>query len=65
LKTACRVERLLVAKAKELHEQRPRLSLREISAELQVAGYVMPKGNPYAASAVASMVAFGCDLRHR
>jgi DNA invertase Pin-like site-specific DNA recombinase len=49
-------DRAMLAKAKELHEQRPRLSLRQISAELQAAGYVSPKGNPYAASAVASML---------
>ena len=52
----------MLAKTKELSEQRPRLSLREISAALQAAGYVTPKGNPYAASAVASMLAGPFDL---
>jgi hypothetical protein len=47
----------MLAKAKELSEQRPRLSLRQISAALQAAGYVTPKGNPYAPSAVSRMVA--------
>ncbi|WP_426442046.1 recombinase family protein [Bradyrhizobium genosp. P] len=49
-------DRAMLAKARELSEQRPRLSLRQISAALQEAGYITPKGNPYAASAVASMV---------
>ena len=49
-------DRAMLARAKELREQRPRLSLRQISAALQAAGYVTPKGNPYAASAVASML---------
>jgi DNA invertase Pin-like site-specific DNA recombinase len=47
---------VMLARARELHAQRPRLSLRQISAELQAGGYVTPKGNPYAASAVASML---------
>jgi hypothetical protein len=45
--------------ARELSDQRPRLSLREISAELAKAGHVSrkgkgikrPGGNPYSASA--------------
>jgi DNA invertase Pin-like site-specific DNA recombinase len=43
-----------VALARELGEQRPRLSLRQISAALQAAGHVKPKGSAYAPSAVAS-----------
>jgi hypothetical protein len=39
-----------------LSEQRPRLSLREISAALAQAGKTTPKGLPYSASAVQSMV---------
>jgi DNA invertase Pin-like site-specific DNA recombinase len=48
--------RAMLAKAKELRAQRPRHSLREISAALQATGYVTPKGNSYAASAVSSML---------
>ncbi|WP_426613288.1 recombinase family protein [Bradyrhizobium sp. McL0616] len=47
----------LVALARRLSDQRPRLSLRQISAELSTAGYKTPNGNPYSASAVASMLA--------
>ena len=46
----------LVAKAKELSAQRPRLSLREISAALAAEGKTTPKGLPYSASAIASML---------
>jgi len=46
----------LVAKAKELSEQRPRLSLREIAADLCRLGKTTPRGLPYSASAVASML---------
>jgi hypothetical protein len=50
--------------ARQLNEQRPRLSLRQISAALAEAGHVSirgkgsqrPGGNPYSASAVASML---------
>jgi DNA invertase Pin-like site-specific DNA recombinase len=53
-----------VALARQLSEQRPRLSLRQISATLAEAGHVSikgkgsqrPGGNPYSASAVASML---------
>ncbi|MCP3444582.1 recombinase family protein [Bradyrhizobium sp. CCGUVB14] len=55
-----------VAMARKLREQRPRLSLRQISAALAEAGHVSikgngrgsprPGGNPYSASAVASML---------
>ena len=49
-----------VALARQLSEQRPRLSLREISAALATAGFVTqrgmgkkrPRGQPYSASAV-------------
>jgi DNA invertase Pin-like site-specific DNA recombinase len=46
----------LVKLARELYEQRPRLSLRKISAELAASGYTTPRGLPYSASAVASML---------
>lgn len=55
-------DRTMLAKARELSEQRPRLSLRQISASLQEAGYITPKGNPYAPSAVASMLAGPFEL---
>ena len=42
--------------ARELSEQRPRLSLREISAALASEGFTTPRGLPYSASAVASML---------
>jgi DNA invertase Pin-like site-specific DNA recombinase len=53
-----------VTMARQLSEQRPRLSLRQISAALAEAGHVSikgngskrPGGNPYSASAVASML---------
>ena len=45
-----------VALARELSGQRPRLSLREISAELAKAGHATPRGLPYSASAVSSML---------
>jgi DNA invertase Pin-like site-specific DNA recombinase len=46
-----------VAMARTLSERRPRLSLRGISAELAGAGYTTPRGLPYSASAVSSMLA--------
>ena len=46
----------LVGKARELSAQRPRLSLRQISAELFTADFKTPNGKPYSASAVASML---------
>ncbi|MGJ5082722.1 recombinase family protein [Bradyrhizobium sp. HKCCYLS3013] len=46
-----------VAMARELGQRRPRLSLREISAELAEQGHTTPKGKPYSASAIASMLA--------
>jgi DNA invertase Pin-like site-specific DNA recombinase len=46
----------LVDLARELSEQRPRLSLREISAALASEGFTTPRGLPYSASAVASML---------
>jgi DNA invertase Pin-like site-specific DNA recombinase len=45
-----------VALARELSDRRPRLSLRQISAELASQGFVTPRGKPYSASAVASML---------
>lgn len=53
-----------VAMARKLSDQRPRLSLRQISAALAEADYTShkgkgsqrPSGNPYSASAVASML---------
>jgi DNA invertase Pin-like site-specific DNA recombinase len=47
----------LVAKAAELSKRRPRLSLREIAAELARSGKTTPSGLPYSASAVKSMLA--------
>jgi DNA invertase Pin-like site-specific DNA recombinase len=47
----------LVGRAKELSEQRPRLSLRDIAAELASEGRLTPSGVHYSASAVASMLA--------
>jgi DNA invertase Pin-like site-specific DNA recombinase len=46
----------LVAKARELSERRPRLSLREIAAELSRMGKTTKSGLPFSASAVASML---------
>jgi DNA invertase Pin-like site-specific DNA recombinase len=46
----------LVELARDLSEQRPRLSLREISAALASKGFTTPRGLPYSASAVASML---------
>jgi DNA invertase Pin-like site-specific DNA recombinase len=46
----------LVDLARKLSEQRPRLSLREISAALAAEGFTTPRGLPYSASAVASML---------
>jgi DNA invertase Pin-like site-specific DNA recombinase len=46
----------LVELALKLSEQRPRLSLREISASLASEGFNTPRGQPYSASAVASML---------
>jgi DNA invertase Pin-like site-specific DNA recombinase len=46
----------LVDLARKLSEQRPRLSLREISAALAAEGFTSPRGVPYSASAVASML---------
>jgi DNA invertase Pin-like site-specific DNA recombinase len=47
----------LVARAKALEAQRPRLSLRKIAAALAGEGRTTPNGKPYSASAVASMLA--------
>jgi DNA invertase Pin-like site-specific DNA recombinase len=47
----------LVRMAREQSARRPRLSLREISAALADAGKTTPRGLPYSASAVASMLA--------
>jgi DNA invertase Pin-like site-specific DNA recombinase len=46
----------LIARAKALRDQRPRLSLREIAAELERDGYATAKGNRYSAGAVRSML---------
>jgi DNA invertase Pin-like site-specific DNA recombinase len=46
----------MVKLACELSEQRPRLSLRKIAAALQSKGFATPRGLPYSASAVASML---------
>jgi len=47
----------VVELAHQLSEQRPRLSLRGISAALASQGFTTPRGLPYSASAVASMLA--------
>jgi DNA invertase Pin-like site-specific DNA recombinase len=41
----------LVERARQLSKQRPRLSLREISAALASQGFTTPRGRPYSASA--------------
>ena len=46
----------LVEMARQLSARRPRLSLREISAELARAAKTTPRGMPYSASAIASML---------
>jgi DNA invertase Pin-like site-specific DNA recombinase len=46
----------LVYLAKQLSQRRPRLSLRQISAELESSGYLTPRGLPFSASAVSSML---------
>jgi DNA invertase Pin-like site-specific DNA recombinase len=47
----------LIAAAKQLADQRPRLSLRQIAAELATRGYITRKGEPYSAMGVRSMIA--------
>ncbi len=47
----------LIAAAKQLADQRPRLSLRKIAAELATLGYVTRKGKPYSAMGIRSMIA--------
>ena len=56
-KTYAEKNPVMVDLARKLGEQRPRLSLRQISAELAVSGYTTPKGSNYSASAVQSMLA--------
>lgn len=46
----------MVKKALELSQQRPRLSLRKIAAALADAGFTTPRGLPYSASAINSML---------
>jgi len=46
----------LVDLAKQLSKRRPRLSLLQISAELESSGYLTPRGLPFSASAVSSML---------
>jgi DNA invertase Pin-like site-specific DNA recombinase len=46
----------MVATARRLSEERPRLSLRQISAQLASQGYMTPRGLSFSASAVASML---------
>jgi len=46
----------LVKLARQLSERTPKLSLRQISAELASAKFTTPNGVPYSASAVASML---------
>jgi hypothetical protein len=47
----------VVAMARKLSDQRPRLSLREIAAGLAADGFSTPRGFPYSASAVSRMIA--------
>jgi DNA invertase Pin-like site-specific DNA recombinase len=47
----------LVAAAKELSAQRPRLSLRQISASLAERGFLTASGTPYEATSVRNMLA--------
>jgi hypothetical protein len=44
----------LIARVKARRDQRPRLSLREIAAELEREGRVTAKGTRYSASAIQS-----------
>jgi DNA invertase Pin-like site-specific DNA recombinase len=55
-KTYAEKEPELVRCARELSEQRPRLSLRQISAELATQGFTTARGKAYSASAVTSML---------
>jgi DNA invertase Pin-like site-specific DNA recombinase len=55
-KSYAQANREMVARAAALGDQRPRLSLRQITAELATAGFKTPRGLPYSASAVASML---------
>jgi DNA invertase Pin-like site-specific DNA recombinase len=55
-KTYAEANPKLVELTHQLSEQRPRLSLREISAALASEGFTTPRGLPYSASAVASML---------
>jgi DNA invertase Pin-like site-specific DNA recombinase len=55
-KTYAEKEPELVSCARELSEQRPRLSLRQISAALASKGFTTPRGKACSASAVASML---------
>jgi DNA invertase Pin-like site-specific DNA recombinase len=45
-----------VAMARDLHAKQPRRSLRYIAAELATRGFRTPRGVPYSASAVSSML---------
>ena len=49
-------DRAMMAKVMELSAHRPRMSLRQISAQLAEAGYRTPRGLSCSASAVASML---------
>jgi DNA invertase Pin-like site-specific DNA recombinase len=49
----------LVTRVKALRDRRPRLSLREIAAELEREGKVTAKGMRYSASAIQSMLKSG------
>jgi DNA invertase Pin-like site-specific DNA recombinase len=55
-KTYAEREPALAAAAKELSAQRPRLSLREISAELARRGFVTANGTRYQATSVKRML---------
>jgi hypothetical protein len=52
----------LVALVRQLRRRRPeggQLSLREISAELTLRGYVNERGRPFSAASIAAMLAPG------
>jgi hypothetical protein len=47
----------MVARAKAIKCRGRQVSLRDVAAELAAQGYTTPKGKPYSASAVRSMLA--------
>jgi len=47
----------MVAAARQVMAERPRLSLRKLAAQLAQQGYVDRRGTPYPAQSVANMLA--------